>query len=433
MMNAHRSSQRNRLIVLLSLLLVSTLLLAACGGPSTTGQTGTPTSGKTPTTSTTPTTAPMPATQTSCPPTGTARGAVIAPLVRGNTANVVYVSNQGPEEHPVSGTLKRSAIATKSETVIVTLPHTSIHDAQVSADGQWVLFGATVDNRSAIQLIRMDGQGLQTLYCSTSAKLGSAGALEWSPDQKYVAFLENQNIYLLDLSTGRYRLVAPPSNNVYYVPQTWLDPTRLYLSGVRQGTESALNLYLLDISSAKVQHVLDSPTLCADFDSSIDGRQLFTSQCVFAMPTREGPSSIQVQPAAGGPTTTIYTTPTYGITTLRVASHHTLLFVMYNTGVGSVDTGHNGLWKVNTDGTGLTGLTTELADETTLFNLYTQYVWSTVSRDSTFYAVQVINYASSTDRPISIVIGPLNGGAPFTLAKGTIATGTVALAGWTTM
>ena len=72
---------------------------AACGGSSTPGsgtptpgQTVTPTTGTTPTTGVTPTTVPMPPTQTSCPPAGTARGAVIAPLVRGSHANVVYVS-----------------------------------------------------------------------------------------------------------------------------------------------------------------------------------------------------------------------------------------------------------------------------------------------------------------------------------------------------
>ena len=99
------------------------------------------------------------------PPAGTARGAVMAPLVRGSHTNVVYVSNQGPKANPISGTLKRYDITTKGEMVIVTLLHTSIKDAQVSADGQWVLFRASVDNRSAFQLIRMDGQGLQTLYC----------------------------------------------------------------------------------------------------------------------------------------------------------------------------------------------------------------------------------------------------------------------------
>ena len=434
-------SRRNSLFVWASLLLLCTLLLATCGGPSTSGsgtptpgQTGTPTTGTTPTTGVTPTTVPMPPTQTSCPPAGTARGAVIATLVRGSHTNVVYVQIQKQGGTPISGTLKRYDIATKSETIIVRLPNTSINAAQVSADGQWVLFGASVANRSAIQLVRVDGQGLQTLYCGMNDGHGGVGALQWSPDQKYVAFLENDSVYLLDVATGTYRLEVSRNNNLYYVPRTWLDNTRLYLSGLLLGTESLpLKLYLLDITSAKVQQVLNSTTSCGDFDSSIDGTQLFTSECVFAMPTTGGPSGIKAQPATGGPATTIYSTPTYGITQLRVASPHILLFVIYNTGVGSIDTSHNGLWKINMDGTGLTRLTTEAADETTFFNMYTQYFWSTVSRDGAWYAVKIINYSSSSDRPTSLLIGPMSGGVPFTLARGTANTGEVDIAGWTTM
>jgi eukaryotic-like serine/threonine-protein kinase len=434
-MNTHTYSRRNRLFVWASLLLLTTLLLAACGGPSTSVQTGTPTPGKTvtpttgttPTTGVTPTTAPMPPTQTSCPPTGTARGAVMTTLVRGSHTNVVYVSNQGPADNPISATLKRYDIASKSETVLVTLLHTSINDAQVSADGQWVLFGATVDNRSAIQLIRMDGQGLQTLYCSASGKQGGASALEWSPDQKYVAFMEGGNVYLLNLATGVYKLEVPFSNNRGYIPRTWLDNTRLYMTPYVPSEPLPLGLYLLDISTAKIQPVLNSPATCGDFDSSIDGTQLFTTECVTSIPRTEGPSSIKAQPATGGPATTIYSTPTYGITTLRVAARNTLLFVIYNTGTG-IDTSHNGLWKMNTDGTGLTRLTTEPAGEITFFNFYTQYFWSTVSRDGAWYAVQIINYLSSSANSTSVLIGPMNGGAPFTLA-----TGPVRIVGWTTM
>jgi dipeptidyl aminopeptidase/acylaminoacyl peptidase len=436
-MKTHMHSLRNRLFIWASLLLLITLLLAACGGPSTTGQTGTPTPGKTvtsttdttPTTGVTPTTVPMLSTQTSCPPAGTARGAVIATLVRGSHTNVVYVSNQGPQDNPISATLKRYDIASKSETVIVTLPHTSINDAQVSADGQWVLFGATVDNRSAIQLIRMDGQGLQTLYCTASGKQGGASALEWSPDQKYLIFMESGNVYLLNVATGVYKLEVPSIDYKGYIPRTWLDNTRLYMTPYLPSEPLPLDLSLLDISTAKVQQVLNSPTLCGDFDSSIDGTQLFTSECVFVMPVTEGPSSIRVQPATGGPARTIYSTPTYAITNLRVASRSTLLFVIRNeNSVLGADTSHNGLWKVNTDGSGLARLTTETAGEETGFNAYTQYVWSTVSRDGAWYAVQFINYSSSSAGTSSVLIGPMNGGAPFTLA-----TGPVRVVGWTTM
>lgn len=437
-MNTHMHSSGKNLFAWASLLLVSMLLLAACGGPSKPAQTGTPTvtpSGTTPTTGVTPTTVPMPPTETSCPPAGTARAAVTASLVRGSHTNLVYVSNQGPADNPTSSILKRYDISSKSQTTILTLQHTPIMEAQVSADGNWVLFRASVDNRSAIQLIRMDGQGLQTLYCSANELSASgvqygASSLEWSPDQKYVAFWENNNIYLLNIATGAYRLVLSHTNNVSYAPRTWLDNTRLYLTGSLQGTETPplYDVSLLNITSAKLQRVLNLPVLCGDFDSSIDGTQLFMSKCEAIMPSTSGPSSIQVLPATGGTGTTIYSTPTYGITTLRVASADTLLFVIYNSGIGNIDTSHDGLWKIKTDGTGLTRLTTEPADETTFFNPYTQYFWSTVSRDGAWYAVKVVNYASLSARSAWILVGPMNGGTPFTLA-----TGQMNIVGWTTM
>lgn len=99
-----------------------------------------------------------------------------------------------------------------------------------------------------------------------------------------------------------------------------------------------------------------------DFDSSLDGTTLYTSQYVFAMPTATGPSSIEARPATGGQATTIYRTSAYAITTLRVASPTWLVFTVHNSGVDNVDTSHNGLWKIKIDGTGLSRLTGEVGD-----------------------------------------------------------------------
>ena len=436
-MKTRSYSPRQCLFVGFSLLLSFTLLLAACGGPSTTEGQRTPTPGKTVTLtpSATATTIPMPPTQTSCPTAGRARGAVIAPLVLGSHANVVYVYNQGrgSTPHPIAGILKRYDITTRSEKVIVTMPDASIEGAQVSADGQWVLFSTQVSDRSAIQLVRMDAQGLQTLYCAARGE--HVGALAWSPDQKYLAFQEGLNVYLLKVATGAYQLAVTFSLQVDYVLRTWLDNTHLYLTSYGATETPPLNLSLLDISTAKVQQVLTSTALCGDFDRSIDGTQLFTSECQFAMPTTGGPSRMLVQPATGGPATTIYSTPVYAITALRVASRTTLLFVIDNTGVSSIDTSHNGLWKVNTDGTGLTRLTSEAADEATVFT-YTRTLWSTVSRDGMSYAVQVIKYANPSPGTVSLRIGSMSGGAPVAFATLTRNTGTIDtldIVGWTTM
>jgi Tol biopolymer transport system component len=359
----------------------------------------------------------------------------MAPLALGRHANLVYVYNQGlgSTPHPIAATLKRYDTMTRSETVIMTVQHASIEGAQVSADGQWVLFSTQVSDRSAIQLVRMDGQKLQTLYCAEPGE--HIGALAWSPDQKYLAFQEGLRIYLLNVVTGENQLIGDYTPQSAFVARTWLDNTHLYMTSYGATETPPLNLFLLDVRRGNGFLVLSSSTLCGDFDRSIDGTRLFTSECKFAMPVTGGPSRIQVQPATGGRATTIYSTPSYAITALRVASPTTLLFLIHNTGVISVDTSHNGLWKVDTDGTGLTRLTSEAADETTAFT-YTRSLTPTVSRDGGSYAVQVMKYASASPGPISLLIGSMSGGAPVAFATLTRNTGTIDtldIVGWTTM
>jgi len=115
-----------------------------------------------------------------------------------------------------------------------------------------------------------------------------------------------------------------------------------------------------------------------------------------------------------------------------VASSTTLLFVIDNIGNGSIDTSHNGLWKVNTDDTGLTRLTSNTADETTMFT-YIRSLHSTISLDGGSYAVQVTNTSS---RLSSLPIGSMNGGKPVAFASLPGNTGTIDtldIVGWTTM
>jgi hypothetical protein len=53
------------------------------------------------------TTVPMPPTLTTCPPSGTARAAVVEPMLLGKDQNIVYIDNEGASDNPVSGSLKR--------------------------------------------------------------------------------------------------------------------------------------------------------------------------------------------------------------------------------------------------------------------------------------------------------------------------------------
>lgn len=100
-MKPYRYAPRLRLFVIVSSLVLLALLLAACGGASTPGGSITPTPGKTAT------------LQTSCPPAGTARAAIMTPLAQGKQVTFVYLEgSQSAPQGPPSYTLKRYTVST---------------------------------------------------------------------------------------------------------------------------------------------------------------------------------------------------------------------------------------------------------------------------------------------------------------------------------
>jgi hypothetical protein len=78
--------------------------------------------------------------------------------------------------------MRNAAALTGQTTNLTSVSGGSLTDAQVSTDGQYVLF---ISGRK-LQMIRINGQGLQTLYCypqSTGVPGGLANLL-WSPKHK---------------------------------------------------------------------------------------------------------------------------------------------------------------------------------------------------------------------------------------------------------
>ena len=445
------------------------VLLAACGSQGAAGSTPTPAS-STPTTTAiasgaTPTkapatpvttTVPEPPTLTSCPANGTARAAVMAPLALGNHANIIYIVNQFQGQASSAGTLKRYDVSSGAKTEIVTLSNTLIFDAQVSTDGQWVLFVALANGQAKLQMIRMDGRGLQTLYCAAPATSGvnyssAIANIQWTTDQKTIAFENYTNrgniVYLLKPQSGN--LVTEflaPQGSVDYRPVTWLDNTRLYLRGLNADAPSFV-FYLLDtskganqtFSSLKLIYDASSGCSCGDFDSSYDGQHVdIVSYTTDPSPSGpgigsvHGPSTVSTRPSTGGASTTLLTSPNMALTTIRVVSQNTVLLIVNNSGTGAgADTSHNGLWKMRADGTGLTRLTSVgggVSAGPASLNQYNQYPWSNVSRDGGMYALQ----QNGGNSNVSLLYGSLNGGNPTTFAS--IADGTqLSIVGWTTM
>ncbi|HZO75509.1 MAG TPA: serine/threonine-protein kinase [Ktedonobacteraceae bacterium] len=379
----------------------------------------------------------VPPTQLTCPTSGAARTAITAPLALGNNQNVIYIVNEkATATTPAAGTVKRRDVTTNTRGVeIQKMLNTAISEAQVSDDGRWVLFIATVAGQVELRMVRVDGQGLQTLYCAPAN--GSISHLQWSYNQQLAVFnvavgSVSPITYLMNLTTGNIQPELVPQSGLTFIPRVWINDESLFMYAVAPDPGAQpQNIYILNTSRGANQHendlqtVIHSPLGCADFDSSYDNKQLILSTCTgVARGTSAGPSSITIQPIAGGPATTIYTSNTLAIIMVRAISPTTLLFLVEN---GAGDTSKNGLWSIHLDGTGLRRLTTDTTDDQSLCP-FTQYAWSNVSLDGAYFALQSFD-APGTYRLYSGSIS--QGGA---VAFADISDGTqLKLVGWTNL
>ena len=464
LMHTHRFS--HYIFALLACFLV--FLLAACGetgnpppgGPtSTTGPSTTPTTGSTTIPTLTVTTAPVPPAQTSCPATNVVRVAVTAPLALGKDANVVYlVTEFSANGSSATSTLKRVDVVTAAKTEILKVPGVTFDSPQISADGQWILFVTKTPQTDELQMVRMDGQGLQTLYCLPAHSILNA---LWSSNQQEVLLSTSSpqlgftGLYLLNIAKGTIEQVFSPTGggagpgSGYVAPITWLNNTEVYVSFSGQSIAPADKIGLLhtdrgdqtikDIVTV-FQQALGTPHNypCYDADSSYDASTLFVAQCggisapncsgSCVLGTREGPSTIESEKATGGNASTILTNQKMGIASVRAVTGNTLLLLVHNFSQNHpFDPSQNGLRRVATDGSGLTRLTTEASGTTTSLCPFSQNPWSNVSRDGSMYAFQTRTNTYPTT--YTLAYGKLNGGAPQTFAS---ITGTrLDLIGWT--
>lgn len=455
------SFREMRLFTVFCCLLV---LLAACGPQSPPGTSGGQTpeipegSTRVPTvtarqgTTTTPV-----AAQTSCPPAGTARAAIMPPLQVGRHANIVYTfasfspyQYKGSTYQDVTSFLKRYDVTTGAKTVIASLPHSSIVGATISPDGQWIMFETYTDMHplsgplsgyeynTVLQLVRIDGQYLQTLYCGTGSPLalrfptGYVGATSWSPNQKLVLFNQfslvqsrpTGIVYLLDLTSGNLQ----PEVEAGLSPSTWLDTTRAYLIAQGDGMSPARpGLLILDTSKGPHQQGTSLQTLfktglCQSYATNADTTQLFVGHCTFNNNyTVSGPSTISVEPATGGTPQTIFTSQQLAVCSLEMISSATLLLLV----CGTPNTSQNGWWEIHTDGSGLTRL--QASSSYTTFAV--GYPLPVMASDGNMYTLEI----DTSGGQRSLVVGTLNGGTPKTFATTPVTDGEVEVVGWTMM
>jgi hypothetical protein len=441
-------NKRRRKSSFLLCCLLPLLILTACGS---TGQASTPTT-PTPAPTTTQATSTPTTNAINCPANGQGRPATMPGLAffAPGKPQAVYFTNSGSPQAPSNATLKRYNVQTKATETIISLPATWIHDAQLSRDGLWILLNVTMQNRSALQLVRIDGQHLQTLYClSTGASVQSltfAGttSTQWSPDQQYITFVSGldqgtQSVSLLTLKSGKLDalLQTGSSSEIAYLPRTWQDDTHIILTAMHPHSDAPpANLYLLDIkngtqqSEQKLQRILTTNELCWDFDSSYDASQLFVNHCE-QQGSAPGSGRIDLfSPIGSNHPKTIFSSTQLAISHVRTIAYgkaDTLLFSAYNTIVGvSTEHSQDGLWLVRTDGSQLRRLTSYPYIN---LNYFGQYPWSNVSRDGQYYAVA----PNSSPAGRSVMVGSLNGGPLTQIAIVNDAVAEVFLVGWTTM
>lgn len=449
------------LCCLLVLVSACSFLPIGSGSNSTpTATSGTPgnSAGSTPA----PQTVQMPPTQTSCPAAGTARPAVMRPLVLGQLQNLVYIYNEVPQNTSMAiGHLRRYDVSNGRKAEIVS-SGLRIDQAQVSADGQWVLFLSVPDPRGdsqhsvMLQLVRMDGEGLQTLYCFPTANYTGpvsgasklAISVQWSVDQKSILISQNMNstssqIFVLDVASGAIRQLFQDQKDklYYYSVVTWLDNTHFYIAkqGISGPTPPA-TIYLMNVGTATVASpgllkILTTNTRQSYYslDSSYDGTLLYSSYCLLAGSPFS--TNIQVGPAMGGGTRhTIYQEqPTDCVQSLRAISSNTLLLLMQVSDAART-TFKNQVWTMNLLSNStklLTTLTSPDSGQTGYsLNPTSQFPWSNVSRDGGFYALQARDPVANNQ---TVLVAPLEGGDPTAVAVTNPGNSSVSLVGWTTL
>jgi hypothetical protein len=250
--------------------------------------------------------------------------------------------------------------------------------------------------------------------------------------------VSNSSIYLLNVTNGTLQTELSFSGGTSIHPRTWLDNTRAYVT-LQLPDGPPQSLLILDTSKGPNQSVQNlqvafdasnSTPFCWDFDSSFDGKSLFTSQCTAmnnvgapgATPCC-GPSVIADRSPTEGPGYSyVFVNQAQAFTTVRAVTANTLLFTVGN---GNGDTSQNGLWRVGTNGS--SPLRLAPSGE---FNQFTQFPWSNVSRDSTKYALQIVS-STSSGTTYTLEYGSLSGGSPIVFAS--ITGVPLATVGWTTM
>lgn len=369
----------------------------------------------------------MPPTETSCPPNGKARPMVSAYLARGKSNNLFYFDSTSGET-----LLKRYNPATRQISTVLSLHQTLVTEVQVSGDGQWILFlawsstawdptyGYKLQFPGKLQVVRADGQGLQTLICAdqtipSQSRIGSfdIGAPSWSPDNKHIAFdYSITSTYytparagtgILDTGDGSlydaYPAKTIQDNLDYVAPLVWVDNTHLAVAhhfyDYHSSSSSLFGVYLLDTAQKRAytsikqlkQLVDEGSTFCWDYAFAPDMRTLYSSDCPGNQEEliSRGTSHIVTHLLNGTtprPLLSKSTPPIFYATHIVAVTRTSIFFQVAQETSGP---GYS-IWRVNLDGTGLK----QVIGTNTADHYVTPWIktpWTNISRDMAWLSI----------------------------------------------
>lgn len=336
-----------------------------------------------------------------CPASGQGRAANMPGITLGNQQEIVFYHNAGG-----SATIQEFDVQDRTSSTITSLSGETITSAQLSQDGQWVLLVAQTNGVWALQLVRVDGKHLQTLYCASAIQNLSA---QWSPNQQYIIFSQNgaheTQFLLLNPTSGTLQVEYTDAFGGDLEPITWLDNTHVYIGLVQSNSPSEPeNLSMLDISKGENQQQSDVRLLMGvgdaqvSFDCSLDGKTAYTTTSEGARGGDPLKSGIYAQPALDMDfANPIFVSSTIYITVVRVINTTTLMIVAQDPEKPQSST--NGLYTIQTNGSGLKKLTSSLPQSIWPLNAFSQYTWSNFSRNGAYY-VDGLSYGSFNGGPL---------------------------------
>jgi hypothetical protein len=384
-------------------------------------------------------------TQTDCPPDGTARAAVMPAITLGTDPNIFYATNTLSIASANNAlTINRYDVATGQTTQVISIPLNQLEaghegwnpDARLSNDGQWIVFHGITGSQDAIQMVRVDGQELQTLYC------GKVDSMLLSPDQKTLAFnLSYGNLEMLDMDSGKLQTdysnhTASGMNPMYYEPLKWYTNSSLYVKQQLVGVGGTRTCHIYNFELALVKDTtLDSNSQTTNFQNMFSQQQLASgvgvldpcsdfdinqNRILISNPvekdTTTNSNTITIQTLDGN-ASTIYTDPdpNNAIRYARFASSTKILFFTLNSTLlagATYPTSQNvTAWEINTDGTGLTQIAT--FPDNSQFNMdQISYTPSYIaSRDGSQYAVYVGSFLGEITDANGLFFGNVQGGS----------------------